>query len=311
MSALRVMLIGGGGFIGTALTRDLCESGDRVHVVTREHTPPFDHPSLSVHTSDQSDSMLMMRLLRDCDVIVHLASGSTPATSAKNPMAECDRNLMPSLRFLEVMQNAPSARLIYLSSGGTVYGGNSADVAPESLAPHPISYYGAGKVAFEAFLSAYAHQLKAPVTIVRPTNVYGPGQPFKPTFGVIRMMLSKALSGEPIEILGDGESTRDFLYIDDLVRACGLMIRNERSSGVNIYNVGYGRSVSVNDLFDLVCEVTGRKLDRVYREARAVDVRHSELDCSRVRSDFGWRPEVDLQEGVRRMWHWLKAQPEV
>lgn len=295
MSGRDVLLLGGGGFIGTALIHRLTAEGRKVHVLgPHAHGLPGD-----VHFLQGSldSSELLADVLPYCGTVIHLASASTPGSSAEHPVRELE-NLVPTLRLLEVMQAHPGIHLIFFSSGGTLYGNPHRLPVHEDDPAIPCSYHGAGKAAIEAFLHVFCTRGHK-VTILRPSNAYGPGQRLKAGFGVIRTMLGHLQHGTPMEIWGDGGTVRDYIYIDDLVDAC-LQVLHTATSGT--FNVGCGEGHSVNELCRLAEAVTGRRLELQYRPARAGDVRAVVLDISRIRRETGWEPQVELAEGLSRTW---------
>lgn len=298
----RILLVGGGGFLGQSLARMLLNKG---YSVSRIDTRPM-HPMGGqdhIFVGDISDQKFAEPLLRDCDTLVHLASGTTPSTSATSPFMEAESNIGPTLRLLESAQQTELKHLIFISSGGTVYGDPARLPAHESdpLAPH--SYHAAGKVALESFLHAYRHLSGKVVTILRPSNLYGPEQALRSGFGVIRTMLEHARTGQPIPIWGDGENVRDYLYIDDMVSACCKLI--ERGCDNEIFNVGAGIGTSINQLHQIIEQIAGCAIPVQHLPARSLDVRAITLDTSKLALTTGWSPTIVLEEGVRRTWQWL------
>ena len=304
-----ILLLGGGGFIGAALACRLARLGRPVHVIGRTRAaiaPLTQTPAAGVLHSVGSldDADLLDARRHDCGTVVHVASASTPGSSARDPARELD-NLMPMLRLLEQLRHWPQTHLVFVSSGGTVYGNPVTSPANEDAALAPLSFYGAGKVAMETFLQAYRSQ-EHPVTILRPSNCYGPGQTMQHGFGLIRTVLQQLRQGAPVEIWGDGESVRDYVYIDDTVDALLRAIDLPTDNGT--YNIGSGQGHSINAILDIVAALgIGRPVTR-YRPARSIDVRAVVLDNSRAAAALGWRPQVDVAEGVRRTWQWLQDE---
>lgn len=302
-----ILVIGAGGFVGTALSARLLQEGETVHRLQR--TPaPSSGPNDRVHIASLDDAELLHAILPACDRVVHLASSSTPASTANAPVLEAELNLMPTLRLLELLREHPQARLVFASSGGTLYGNPGLDSASEGVPLETLSCHGAGKLAAEAFLQAFHHQTGRDVTVLRPSNLYGPGQALRSGFGLIRNMLEHARRGSALQIWGDGESVRDFLYIDDMVEACIRVLRGQ-TGGWRVFNVGAGVGHSVNEIRTLVEAVTGVTIPAVRHPARAGDVRRIVLDSRKLQDACGWRPSVTLLQGVERTWHWLKDQP--
>lgn len=217
-------------------------------------------------------------------------------------MRELD-NLTPTLHLLETLQRWESTHVIFLSSGGTVYGNPVENPVAESAPLIPLSYHGAGKVALESFLHAF-RATGHTVTVLRPSNAYGPGQNLRTGFGLIRTLLEHARGGAPVEIWGDGENIRDFVYIDDVLEACKRFIDMPLDS--DTYNLGSGVGHSINQVLRIIEAECGTNLRKVYRPARKMDVREVVLDISKLETRLSWRPQIKLEEGVRRVWKWLR-----
>lgn len=296
------VLILGGGFIGIALAKRLAADGRQVHVISR-HAQPGNTGSFEIHVGDLGDPTLLEKLSQQCSTVVHLASATIPGSSARNPTRELD-NLTPTLRLLEAMQYWDNAHLIFMSSGGTVYGNPAANPVSENAPLVPLSYHGAGKVALEGFLHAF-RATGHPVTILRASNTYGPGQNMRTGFGLVRTLLEHARSGEPIDIWGGGNNVRDFVYIDDVVEVCKRFTDMPQNS--DTYNLGSGVGYNVKQVLRIIEEVTGTQLKTNLRPARRMDVQAVVLDISKLDARLEWRPQVELKEGVARTWAWLKS----
>lgn len=303
----RILIIGAGGFVGTALSQRLLADGHTVHRLQRTLSVSSGSRDV-VHVGSQDDANLLSSILPTCDTVFHLASSSTPGSTANTPVLEGRQNLLPILKLLEVMQNFPHARLVFVSSGGTLYGNPEIASVTETAPSATLSYHGAGKLASKAFLHAFHHLAGRGVTVLRPSNLYGPGQPLRNGFGLIRTMLEHARRGNTMHIWGDGESVRDFLYIDDMLEACCKVLKNDNDAW-RVFNVGMGEGHSINQIRKMVEEITGMPVPAAYHPPRPGDVRRIVLDCSKLRSELGWNPAVPLAEGIKRTWRWLENQP--
>ncbi|MCK9365955.1 MAG: NAD-dependent epimerase/dehydratase family protein [Metallibacterium scheffleri] len=297
----KVLVVGAAGFIGQHLVRALAAAGVSVVAQVHRRQATFGH---DVHTisADATEATL----LQDCDAVAWLASGTTPAASASDPLLELGSNLGPLLKLLHTLQTQPDCHLLYVSSGGTLYG-DVAQPAPEALAAHPRSYYAAGKAAAEYFIAAYAQQYSATATVLRPSNVYGPGQTLHGGFGVIPAAMSCLREDKPMTLWGDGESLRDYLYIDDFVAACMAVLQQPPPRGMRVFNVCSEQATSLKQLLAVIEQVAGRPLRRDQRPARAVDLRRVLLDGARIRQELGWAPRTSLHDGLQRTWQWLNA----
>jgi UDP-glucose 4-epimerase len=279
-----VLLLGGSGFIGGALAKRLMQEKKPVHIVGRHDGDRLEH------------------VLPECGTVVHLASSTTPGSSAAQPTLELG-NLTLTLRLLDLLRDQAGTHLIYFSSGGTVYGNPERMPVTEDCPTAPLSNHGAGKASQEAFCQAARAQGHA-ITILRPSNAYGPGQTMRQGFGLIRTMVEHARCGTTLEIWGDGENVRDFIYIDDIVDATIGLIGLRRDSGT--YNLGSGMGCSVNQLKSIVEQVTGVEMKTLYKPARGLDVRCVVLDSTLLSRRLAWKPSVNLMEGLARTWRWIK-----
>lgn len=294
-----VLLVGGTGFIGRALALRLLAEGRDVHVLARR--PAGNLPDgIVTHAGDQSDAAVVQPLLERCSTVVHLAGATIPADTVWQPVSEAESGLLPALRFLECAQSFPDMRCLLVSSGGALYG--NADFASENSALVPSSYHGAGKLALESFFGVLGQRHPGRLSILRPANVYGPGQALRPGFGVIRTLLERARDGGKVVVYGDGSAVRDYLFIEDMVAACLAAL----AGSAGTYNVGAGVGVSLLTLIDVVEQVTGRQLDLEFRPARASDVGRIVLDIGKARASLGWSPYVALNDGVMRTWRSLE-----
>ncbi|MGD8892617.1 MAG: NAD-dependent epimerase/dehydratase family protein [Desulfobacterales bacterium] len=301
-----ILLLGGGGFIGTALARCLCVKKFNVHILSRHFPSRLMEPNMVLHRGGMDDRKILERVLPECKTIIHLASSTTPGSSSRQPLLEADKNITPTLRFLDILQNYKNLHMIFISSGGTLYGNPKSSPVNETHALNPLSFHGAGKVAIETFLRTFSAFPKINTTIVRPSNIYGPGQPFRSGFGVIPAMLEHIRRGTVMEIWGDGTSVRDFLYIEDMLAALVCLIDLPRDN--NTYNVGSGIGYSLNQLKEIIESVCGKKLNAIYRPSRKIDVKTVVLDSSRLIKKTKWHPSVSIEQGIDLTWKWLKNQ---
>lgn len=306
MSAM-TLIVGGAGFVGRALTVRLLDLGHTVHVLSRRSCPFTAHPRLHYSQGDLTQFATLRSLLDQCRNIVYLASETVPAQTARSPSEEIARNLAPIAFLVELLEQTQPKNLIYASSGGTVYGNPAAAPVAETAPLHPVSYHGAAKIAAEQLLSVLAVHTGHHVTILRPSNLYGPGQPYKAHFGVIRKLLQHARDSRTVEIWGDGTQIRDYLFIDDFVAACiALLDRPEQSRNPQILNVGAGTGTSLNDLCALVESTCGRRLETQCLPARSGDVKDVVLDISALKSEIRWSPETPIELGLARTWAWVQ-----
>lgn len=301
-----VLVIGAGGFVGRHLTQALARRGEQIIAAARHAFDAAD-VGVEVRVEPLLEPVDFLPLLARSRLVVHLASASTPGSTAAQPLRELELNLRPTLALLQAMQEHPATPLVYVSSGGTLYGRQDDRCADETAAVAPCSYHGAGKVAAEHFIAAWCAQFAGAATLLRPSNLYGPGQGERAGFGVIPAAFGKLLRGEAIHVWGDGSAERDYLYIDDFVRLCLAAIDTPPSAGARIVNACSGVSVSLRALFETIESATGRGLERCYDSSRTVDAPRVHMDASLARELYGWKPFTPLHEGLRRTWEWFRT----
>ncbi|HEL3783739.1 TPA: NAD-dependent epimerase/dehydratase family protein [Stenotrophomonas maltophilia] len=302
---MKALVIGGNGFIGTHLVRALCRRGDTVVVLDR-FAPRADGNLAGVdyHVGDFHDPLLLRRVLPGVDAVYHLASCTVPSTADADPESDVQGNLLGTLALLATMREQGIRRICYFSSGGTVYGNPERVPVPESHALRPISSYGIVKVAIEQYLAMFQRQGWLDPVIIRPSNPYGPGQALGGIQGAVAVFLGKALAGQRVQIWGDGEIIRDYVYIDDVVDLAMLAVDSGKNS---VFNVGSGAGNSLNALCDTIRRVTGIPVQVDYLPGRSFDVKAVVLDVTQAREQLGWYPRIDLEAGVRRTWQAIEG----
>jgi UDP-glucose 4-epimerase len=297
---MRALVIGGNGFIGSSLVQALRARGVDVAVLDPGRPrADMDWSGIGFIAGSLADAAVTTHALEGVDVVFHLAGTTVPGTSNLDPVADVQGNLVATLGLLGAMRATGVRRIVYFSSGGTVYGNPSVSPVPESHPLHPISSYGVVKVAIENYLRMYQQLGDLDPVILRPSNPYGPRQSTAGVQGAVAAFLGLAARGEPVRIWGDGEVVRDYLYIDDLV-ALAATAGLSRETGV--FNVGSGEGHSLNALVGVVSRVIGRPLPVEYLPGRPFDVRRVVLDIHAAKAAFGWSPTITLEDGIRRTW---------
>lgn len=302
---MSVLVIGGNGFIGSRLVSALRSRGDEVVVLDRYPArPDMDWSGVTYHVGNFHDAPALDQVLSGVDAVYHLASCTVPSTADADPLADIQGNLAGTHHLLAAMRSRGIRRFCYFSSGGTVYGNPDVVPVPETHPLRPISSYGIVKVAIEHYLAVFERQGWLDPVVIRPSNPYGPGQATGGIQGAVAVFLGKALAGEGVQIWGDGETIRDYIFIDDLIdltlRAC--------DSGRNaVFNAGSGKGISLNELCACIRQVTGSELPAAYQDGRAFDVREVVLDVTLACRELGWTPHTDIHAGIQRTWRAMKA----
>ena len=303
MSKKHILLLGGTGFVGQRLVAALHKIGYRVSVISRSLRPGVFPTTVEHFACSLEHKLTLSQLLPSVDTVIHMASASTPSTSTHNPTFEILHNVIPTTQFLEAFAEHQTPLLIYLSSGGAIYGNHQSEKALEQHVVAPLSYYGAGKASIESLLHAFCHQTKRNAIVIRPSNLYGPDQPERAGFGIIPTLIARALRNEPIDIWGDGNTMRDYLYIDDFIELlCKIIGSNNHLNGCNIFNAGTGNGTTVNDLCKRIESIGRVNLMRNYHPIRAVDVQRIVLDTAKTSATYNWTAKTNLEEGLKETW---------
>lgn len=306
---MKVLITGGNGFLGSSLASGL--RAEDVSVRVLDPAPPredVDWSDIEYTRGGLADQAQLVAALDGVKCVYHLASSTVPSTSNLDPVRDVTDNLLGSLNLIAAMREAGVRRIVFFSSGGTVYGDPDVVPVPVEHPLRPISSYGVVKVAIEQYLMMYWRLGQLDPLILRPSNPYGPRQSTAGIQGAISAFLGKALNGGTVKIWGDGGIVRDYIYVDDLVR---LAVKAGLSSHVGTYNAGSGTGHSLNQICEQISQLTGKPLQVEHESRRNFDVSRIVLDIEETQRRFAWVPEVSLADGIGRTWRALQPiQPE-
>jgi len=304
---MKALVLGGTGFVGSHVVDQLLACDHRVRVFSR--TGEIYRAPLSVVDYVQgelTDHGNMAGVVDGVDVVFHLISTTVPATSNLDPVFDVESNLVPTVRLLQAAQECGVRKIVFLSSGGTVYGAPESVPIPESHPLRPICSYGVVKVAVENYLHMFHELHGLEYVALRASNPYGERQGRSGVQGIIGTFLHKISRGEALEVWGDGSLIRDFIHVEDLARLC---VAAGESDKVGVYNGGSGRGASVSEVLQLIEQAVGEKLPLKWMESRSFDVPKVILDIRKSTRDFSWSPEIDLATGIKDTWEAIrKAQ---
>ena len=300
-------MTGGAGFIGSHVVDCLLQDGHEVSVIDDLSTGvaanlPPQVPLVRVDVS-RRDAADVVRGLRP-DAVVHCAAQASVAASTRDPVRDALVNIIGSLNVASGAIAAGARRLLYLNTGGALYGNARRWPTPESAAVRPVSPYGLSKWSVEAYLRLLAPRPRW-WTSLRLANVYGPRQRPDGEAGVVSVFCDRMLSGLPVDIHGDGEQTRDFVYVGDVADAVSKALVAPRTAVVNI---GTGTGTSINVLYEAIARQTHVHGEAVHTRARPGDVRRSILDPGRASQVFGWIPATTLDRGLEQTAEWHRAR---
>ncbi len=301
-----ILVLGGTGFIGSHLVDELTAHHHRIRVFSRKaRQTPNSPPGVEYYAGDFANPFAVAEAMQDIDAVAHLVSTTLPATSNLDPIADIQSNLTNSVHLLQTMQATGVKKILYVSSGGTIYGPGGNLPIDENTPLQPICSYGIVKAAIENYLRMFQRLYDLSPVILRVANPYGPRQGHLGTQGVIATFVDRIRKQEAINIWGDGSAVRDYVYVTDVARACRLALETETCSCVNIAS---GTGHSLNDIIRQI-EMTLAKTAQVhYSDARKFDVDKIILDITKAREVLGWEPEITLPVGLQQYWQWLRSQ---
>ena len=308
---MKCLILGGAGFIGSHLAQGLLAEGHEVKI--------FDRPNLMLPPELRSDPRIewfegdflnqddLAQVVPGSEVIFHLVSATLPKSSNDNPAYDVQSNVMGSLHLLELARLHGIRRVIFASSGGTVYGLPCSLPISETHATEPLVSYGITKLAIEKYLHMYRELYGIDYCVLRLANPFGERQRVSAAQGAVAVFLHRALHDEIIHIWGDGSVTRDYIYIKDAVDA---FIKAMDSTGEQrVFNIGSGQGLSLNDIIAAIEKLLGKPVARSYESARKFDVPVNVLDITRAREHLGWQPAVGFEDGLRSTLAWMQQNP--
>jgi UDP-glucose 4-epimerase len=295
---VRAVVTGGAGFIGSHVVEALVARGDEVHVVDNLATGRRENlaAGATLHERDVREPLDEVLAAVRPDLVVHLAAQADVGTSVAQPLLDAEVNVLGTVNVLEAAR-PHGAQVVFSSTGGAIYG-ECERPAREDDPRRPVSPYGAAKLAAEEYLATWNRLHGTSHVVLRFANVYGPRQLAKLEGGVVAIFTDRLRAGEGVTIFGDGEQTRDFVYVGDVVASVLAAIGHDGGT----FNVGTGEETSVNELFETCRRIAGVDVEARYAPARAGEALRSVVDVSRTERELGWRPQSSLEVGLRATW---------
>ncbi len=317
MENKRIIILGAAGFIGKNLTARLLQEG---YPLTLFDRPGGSYPAAVGQAAARGQVCLaegnfgdpvpgLFDGLGEVDCVYHLISTTCPSNSNRDVAREMEENLVATIRFLDACVENRVKKVVFLSSGGTVYGKLHTGICREEEEAFPITSYGVQKLAIEKVLYLYHEMYGLEYRIVRLSNPYGPYQRPDGVQGVVSTFTYRALQGLPIAVYGDGSVVRDYIYIADAVE--GILKIADGGKGHCLYNLGSGRGATVLDVIDGITRVLGKKPEVTFLPGRPVDVPVNVLDVTRFEKDFGTAAKVSLEEGIEKLVRFYQGEENV
>jgi UDP-glucose 4-epimerase len=305
---LRIVVTGGAGFIGSHIADAFIARGDEVLVVddfsagNRENLP--DGATLAEFDIANGDQVQATFADFDPDFVCHLAAQSSVTVSVAEPRRDFDSNVLGTFNVVRSATEV-GARTAFASTGGALYGEDAPIPTPETYVPQPLSPYGAGKQAGEAYVATLQRFHDVNHLVLRLGNVYGPRQNPHGEAGVVAILSERLLDGQPLILYGHGTPTRDYVHVDDIARAF-LTVADADVAGT--FNLGWGREVSVLEVLDGLQRAAGTVEEPQLEPLRPGELTRSAIDSSAAEAAFGWRPQVSLDDGLADAFFWYRAR---
>ena len=303
--------MGGAGFIGSNLALSLAkDKNNNITVIDKDiclfrRIDKMNIPNIHFKAFNIVSDVNNIELFENADVVYHLVSTTIPSTSNKQIIDEFQDNVLTTLRILDSCVSSKVKQIVFLSSGGTVYGNNVTCPIKEEAETDPISSYGIQKLTIEKLLYLYNYLYGLDYRIIRLSNPYGPYQRPNGVQGVVTTFIYKVLKGEELVVYGDGSVVRDFIYIDDAIS--GIINISSTESKHKIYNLGSSKGVSVSELISIIEKTLNKKSNVVFHKGRNADIKKNYLDISRYENEYGMLNTVTLEAGILLTSEFLKT----
>jgi UDP-glucose 4-epimerase len=302
---MRCIVLGASGFIGINLCQSLHGRGHEVRAFGRHNHFPSALKGCEWIQGDFSDSAAVATAISGCEIVFHLVTTTTPSIANIDKISDLNSNVVSTLQLLEACLATGVRRVVFISSGGTVYGIPKQVPTSESAPTNPISAYGISKLAIEKYLNLYEHSHGLEYRVLRVANPFGPYQTGIKSQGVIATFLQRILSGRSIEIWGDGTVTRDYIFIDDVVQA--LVLASTHNGTGRVFNIGSGKGHTLNDIVAVIDTLLQTTTIVEHRPSRLVDVPVSVLDPTLAIQELNWHQQTAFEEGLRATITWMKT----
>ena len=298
----RCIIYGGGGFIGSHLCEKLLELGydvtvfDKLNFSKKNISHILDR--INVIEGDFNNEFDLMNSLKGIDYVYLLVSSTLPASSNDNPEYDAETNLISSLKLFKECVNLKIKKIVFLSSGGTVYGIPDEIPVNENYYSNPVCSYGIIKRTIEEYLYLFNFLYGQKYFVFRLSNPYGERQNPNAAQGAIAVFLNKVINDQKIEIWGDGEVVRDYIYIKDAVEVLAGSLKIEADE--KVFNLSYGQGYSLNQIIETIKNITDKKINLEYQKSRKLDVPVNILNNEKVKKTFNWSPRTNLEDGIKK-----------
>lgn len=307
---MKCVIFGGGGFIGSTIADRLLKDGHELRIFERPRVVPYrefkSSEKIEWVTGDFSSTHDVSDAVDGADVVLHLVSTTLPKGSNDDPIYDVQTNVVASLQMLSAMVARKVGRIVFISSGGTVYGNPVYLPIDEKHPTDPLVSYGITKLAIEKYLHLFEHLHGIRAISLRVANPYGERQRIETAQGVVGVFLHRAISGIPLDIWGDGTITRDYIHVSDVAEAFVRAI--DYSGDKRTFNIASGVGVSLNELIGMLENVLGKQIERNYMPRRPFDVPASVLCNKLAIEELNWAPRISMSSGIETTARWMVDQ---
>jgi UDP-glucose 4-epimerase len=304
-----ILVLGAAGFLGVNLLKELVQSGKKVRVLAR---PSFSlsrlrefQDKIDLVVGDFQDDAIVNHALEGIETVYHLITTTFPSMTVQSGVYDVSTNLIPTIRLLEGCKKMGVKRVIYASSGGTIYGIPSQIPIREDHPLMPISFYGQSKLMVENYLGFFTRVNDLTVHIMRVSNPYGEGQKPFGVQGVVAAAMNAALTGTPLKVIGKGKTVRDYIYAGDVIQA---LIAVSKVKKPQVLNISSGQGKTVLEIVEQIEKISGIKIKKKMVSARSSDVEKNILDNTLAQKTIHWKPTTSLEWGLQKTWEWMKRR---
>lgn len=289
-------IILGNGLVAKSLAKRLQEARENVTIVSRSIDDKTDGVNYIQSTLDEIPGR--PDIFEGIDNVIHTMCSSTPASSMADISKDAYENVFLNIKLLDALKQMPLKKLVFLSSGGAIYGDQHNEYSTEADPTNPVSAYGAGKLAIEKYLYLYNYHFGLNYVTLRPSNVYGYTKNLKKKAGVINHLLNCAVRGETFNLWGSPDNKKDYLYVDDLANAIEIILTNGEALHNRTYNLSAGHTISIGEIIAIVERLTGKQIAIEKESSAKFDVSNIAVNSDLFRKDFNWTPSYDVEKGI-------------
>lgn len=304
---MNILVTGGAGFIGSHIVDNLITRGHNVVIMDNMVTGQKDiiNPKAKFYQEDIRNLVELNKIIKENQIekICHQAAQLDVRKSVEDPQFDAEVNIIGTINIFEAARQNGISKVVFASSGGAIYGDTEIMPTTETHPEEPISPYGIAKLVMEKYAHYYKEIYNINYTSLRYSNVYGPRQNAHGEAGVVAIFTDRMLRGEQCYINGDGENTRDFVFVEDVVEANVQALLGDLSGK---YNICTEKSISINQVFDIINQLSGANLERLYKEAKLGEQKHSCLSYSKINKVIGWEPKTEINNGLEKTVEYFK-----